>query len=70
LSHGAGREAKLCFAGHVLMENRHGLCVDLTVTAATGFAERAAAATLLARQARKRVQPTAAPFPCSAHRAR
>jgi transposase len=58
LRHGAGREAKLCFAGHVLMENRHGLCVDLAVTEATGFAERAAAATLLARQARKRVQPT------------
>ncbi len=57
LRHGAGREAKLCFAGHVLMENRHGLCVDLAVTEATGTAERAAAATLLARQARKRVRP-------------
>jgi len=55
--HGAGREAKLCFAGHVLMENRHGLCVDLAVTQATGTAERDAAAALLARQARKRVRP-------------
>lgn len=57
LRHGAGREAKLCFAGHVLMENRHGLCVDLAVTEATGTAEPVAAATLLARQARKRVRP-------------
>jgi len=56
--HGAGREAKLCFAGHVLMENRHSLCVDLAVTQATGTAEREAATTLLARQARKRVRPT------------
>lgn len=28
---GAGKEAKLCFAAHALMENRHGLCVNLTV---------------------------------------
>jgi transposase len=57
LRHGAGREARLCFAGHVLMENRHGLCVDLAVTAATGTTEPAAAVALLARQARKRVRP-------------
>jgi transposase len=37
---GTGKEAKLCFAGHVLMENRTGLVVDVTVTAATGTAER------------------------------
>ena len=37
---GAGKEAKLCFAGHVLMENRTGLVVDVTVTRATGTAER------------------------------
>jgi transposase len=37
---GAGKEAKLCFAGHVLMENRTGLLVDVTVTRATGTAER------------------------------
>ena len=57
LRHGKGREAKLCFAGHVLMENRHGLCVDLAVTEATGITEPVAATTLLARQARKRVRP-------------
>jgi transposase len=54
---GKGREAKLCFAGHALVDNRHGLVVDLRVTAATGTAEREAAVALLARQARKRVRP-------------
>ena len=37
---GAGKEAKLCFASHVLMDNRTGLVVDVTVTRATGTAER------------------------------
>jgi len=37
---GAGKEAKLCFGGHVLMENRTGLVVDVTVTRATGTVER------------------------------
>ena len=37
---GSGKEAKLCFAGHVLMENRNGLVVDVTVNRATGTAER------------------------------
>jgi IS5 family transposase len=38
-----GREAELCYLGHVLMENRHGLVVDTRVTQATGTAEREAA---------------------------
>jgi transposase len=38
-----GQEAKLCYLGHVLMENRHGLVVDTRVTQAMGTAERAAA---------------------------
>lgn len=54
---GDGKEAKLCFSGHVLMENRHGLCVDLRVVPATGTAERDAALAMLRRQARKRVRP-------------
>ena len=37
---GAGREAKLCFMGHALMENRHGLVVDGCLTQASGHAER------------------------------
>lgn len=40
---GRAREAKLCYMGHVLMENRYGLVVDTQVTQATGFAEREAA---------------------------
>jgi transposase len=26
-----GKEAKLCFGGHILMENRHGLCADFAI---------------------------------------
>lgn len=44
---GSGKEAKLCFAGHVLMENRNGLVVDMTLTQATGTAEREAALAML-----------------------
>jgi len=40
---GKGKEAKLSYAGHVLMENRNGLAVDVMVTQATGTAERDAA---------------------------
>jgi transposase len=37
---GKGKEARLVFIGHALMENRHGLLVDFQVTQATGTAER------------------------------
>lgn len=47
---GAGKEAKLCFMGHVLMENRHGLVVDAATTHATGTAERETALDLLDRR--------------------
>jgi transposase len=40
---GAGKEAKLSYAGHVLMENRNGLIVTTRVTRATGTAEADAA---------------------------
>jgi hypothetical protein len=40
---GKGKEAKLSFTGHVLMENRNGLAVDGLVTQATGTCEREAA---------------------------
>ena len=40
---GPGKEAKLCFIGHGLMENRHGLIVDAWLTRADGHAERVAA---------------------------
>ena len=50
---GKGKEAKLCFMGHALMENRHGLLVDFQMTEATGTAERDVTPKLL-RQARER----------------
>ncbi len=40
---GRGKEAKLCFIGHSLMENRSGLVVDACLTLADGHAERVAA---------------------------
>lgn len=49
---GPGREAKLCYMGHVLMENRHGLVVDAQVTQATGTAEREAALQMVERRPR------------------
>ena len=44
---GAGKEAKLCFMGHLLMENRSGLVVAARLTQATGWAEREAAGRLI-----------------------
>ena len=49
---GSGKEAKLSFTGHVLMENRTGLVVDVTVTKATGTAERKAALDMLEQDTR------------------
>src|ERR1700726_1362736 len=46
----AGREAKLCYMGHVTMENRHGLAVAGMVTTAGGRAERSAAHAMLKAQ--------------------
>jgi len=40
---GEGKETKLCFMAHVLMENRNGLAVDGRLTLAEGTAEREAA---------------------------
>lgn len=40
---GPGKEAKLCFIGHTLMENRNGLIVDACLTEANGHAERISA---------------------------
>jgi transposase len=40
---GGGKEAKLSYSGHVLMENRNGLVVDVEVLQANGTAERDAA---------------------------
>lgn len=43
----AGKEAKLCYMAHALMENRNGLVVDTRVTLASGTAERESAADMV-----------------------
>src|SRR5215216_2407207 len=48
---GAGMEAKLCFLGHALMENRSGLVVDARLTRADGHAERTAALAMIEARA-------------------
>jgi transposase len=54
---GKGKEAKLSFGGHALMENRHGLCLDIRVSSALET-EPVAAEKLLQRQCRRRLKPT------------
>jgi transposase len=44
---GQGKEARLAYAGHVLIENRNGLVVQVDLTQATGTAERETALALL-----------------------
>ncbi len=44
-------EAKLCFIGHALMENRHGLLIDTRLTRVSGHAERLAALDMIASRA-------------------
>src|ERR1051325_10315860 len=51
---GDGQPAKLCYMGHALMENRHGLAVDGGITHATGTAEREAALAMLDRRSSRR----------------
>ncbi len=38
-----GAESKLCYMGHLMIDNRHGLATDACVTIASGTAEREAA---------------------------
>lgn len=54
---GKGKEAKLSYSGHVLMENRNGLCVDVRVAEATGHAEREEALEMLRRLRRRGYDP-------------
>jgi hypothetical protein len=46
---GQGRRTRLCFTGHVMMENRHGLAVDVELAAATGTSEWEATLVMLRR---------------------
>ena len=48
-----GREAKLCYMGHALMENRNGLAVGGMVTQANGTAERRTSEALLKQQTKQ-----------------
>lgn len=41
--------AKLCYSGHLLMENRNALLVDVELSEASGYAERDVAVEMLAR---------------------
>jgi transposase len=52
--------ARLCYAGHLLMENRNALIVDAELTAADGYAERATAIDLLTRLPRRSRRRTVA----------
>lgn len=42
-----GQQARLCYMGHAMMENRNGLVVDSRVTHANGTAERTAAVDMI-----------------------
>jgi transposase len=54
---GKGKEAKLSFLAHALMENRHGLLVDVQVTEASGTAERDMAPELVAEAKERHFRP-------------
>jgi len=45
---GPGKEARLCYAGHVQMDNRHGLVVNIRLTQTSGKAEPMAALAMAA----------------------
>jgi transposase len=51
---GSGKEARLSYLGHVLMENRNGLVIDARLTQADGMAERWAAEEMLRGMRAKR----------------
>jgi transposase len=50
---GRNLTSRLCYMGHVLMDNRYGLATDAIVTIAGGSAERDAALKMLERRQRK-----------------
>lgn len=55
---GPGREARLCFLGHALMENRSGLFVDARISRVSGHAERLAALDMFGPRAERPVTVT------------
>jgi transposase len=54
---GKGKEAKLSFLAHALMDNRNGLLVDFQVSEASGTAERDAVPTLLDQAEERHFRP-------------
>lgn len=54
---GFGKETKLCFSAHVLMENRHGFCVDVSLAVANPATERTEGLRLLQRLRPRRFRP-------------
>ncbi len=57
LRKGKGKEAKLVFMAHALMENRNGMLVDFLMSQATGTAERDAAPQLIDQARKRRFRP-------------
>ncbi|MEZ5643644.1 MAG: IS5 family transposase [Burkholderiaceae bacterium] len=53
-----GDKSRLCHMGHILMENRNGLIVDVEITHASGTAEREAALKMLGRRHGKHKRAT------------
>ena len=51
---GDGQSSRLCFMGHLLMENGNALIVDAALTRASGTAEREAALAMLGRRGTRR----------------
>ena len=56
----AAAPAKMAYLGHVLMEHRNGLIVDMELTAADGYGERATALEMMDRLPKKRRRRTVA----------
>ncbi len=53
-----GDKSRLCHMGHILMENRNGLIVDVEITHASCTAEREAALAMLARRGNRNKRAT------------
>jgi transposase len=53
-----GDKSRLCHMGHILMENRNGLIVDVEITHSSGTAEREAALAMLKRRDSKNKRAT------------
>ena len=49
-----GQSSRLCYTGHLLMENVNSLIVDAALTRASGTAEREAALAMLGRRRKRR----------------